>query len=87
MQPDQDTNMAMEWGGGVDTEWGPGGVYEADRSRARGDQRGEGARGDHKNNIPLVGRVLGQVRLYGERGRGGGDRDGHQDHQGESRAS
>ena len=34
-------------------------------------QQDEGARGDHKNNLPLGGRVLGHVRLYGERGRGG----------------
>ena len=26
-------------------------------------------RGDHENTLPLVGRVLGQVQLYGERGR------------------
>ena len=34
---------------------------------------GEGEREDHKNTLPLVGRVSGQVRLYGEseRGRGG----------------
>ena len=42
--------------------------------RDRGDQWGEGERGDHENTLPLEGRVLGQVRLYGERGRGGGGR-------------
>ena len=38
----------------------------------RGNRRGEGERGDRENTLPLVGRVLGQVRLYGEKGRGGG---------------
>ena len=40
-------------------------------------QRGEGTRSDDENNLPLRGRVLGHVRLYGERGRGGvgGDRE------------
>ena len=54
---------------------------------ARGDRRGEGARGNHENTLLLVGRVLGQVRLYREKGRGGGaDRDEHQDDREESRA-
>ena len=53
-----------------------------------GDRRGEGAQGDHEHTLPLVGSVSGKVRLYVERGRGGGaDRDEHQDHRGESRAS
>ena len=41
-----------------------------------------------ENTLLLVGRVSGQVRLYGERGRGGGgaDRDEYQDDQGVSRA-
>ena len=44
----------------------------------RGDRRGEGERGDHENTLPLGGRLLGQVWLYGERGRRGGTkRDGH----------
>ena len=38
----------------------------------RGDRWGEGERGDRKNTLPLGGRVLVHVRLYGERGRGGG---------------
>ena len=37
-----------------------------------GHWRVEGAQDDHKNDLPSVGKVLGQVRLYGERGRGGG---------------
>ena len=41
-------------------------------SGARGYRRGEGERGDNENTLPLVGRVLGQVRLYEERGRGEG---------------
>ena len=40
-------------------------------SGSRVDQRGEGKRGNHKNILPFVGRVLGQVRFYGERERGG----------------
>ena len=32
-------------------------------------------RGNLENTLPFVGRVLGQVRLYGERGRGGGGAD------------
>ena len=32
----------------------------------------EGAQDDHKNTLSLVGMVLGQVWLYGERGRGWG---------------
>ena len=40
------------------------------KSGSRGDRRGEGARGDHENTLLLVGRVLVQVRLYGEGGGG-----------------
>ena len=58
--------------GRVDMERVPDSAYEVDEYEARGNRRGEGERGDHENNLPLVGRVLGQVRLYGERGRGGG---------------
>ena len=43
----------------------------------RGDRRGEGERGYHKNTLPLGMRVLGHVRLYGERGGEGQKRDGH----------
>ena len=53
-------------GGGEDTD--------GDRRRSGGqqdgqDQRGEGARSDHKNTLLLGGRVLGHVHLYGERGK------------------
>ena len=41
-------------------------------SGSRVDQQVEGARGDQENTLPLVGKVLGQVQLYGERERGGG---------------
>ena len=37
-------------------------------------QRSRGAWSDHENNLLLGGRVEGQVRLYGERGRGGAER-------------
>ena len=35
----------------------------------------------HETTLPFVGRVVGHVRLYGERGRGGrgAARDGHQE--------
>ena len=36
-------------------------------SGSRGDRRVEGEWGNHKNNLLFVGRVLGQVRLYGEK--------------------
>ena len=39
------------------------------------DQRSEGARSDHENTLPLGGRVLGHLRLYGEGGRGEGGED------------
>ena len=58
--------------GRVDTERGPESVYEVDGSGARRNRRVEGAQGDHENTLLLVGRVSGQVRLYRERGRGGG---------------
>ena len=49
---------------------------EAERkSGSRGDWRGEDARSNHKNTLLLVGRVLGQVQLYGERGTGRGQTD------------
>ena len=62
-----------------------GGGEDTDKDRRRQNsqqdgrvQQGRGARSDHKNTLPLGGRVEGQVRLYGERGRGGGrQRDGH----------
>ena len=36
---------------------------------------GESKRDDHENTLPLVGRVSGHVRLYEERGEGGGRRE------------
>ena len=39
--------------------------------QVQGDWWVEGVWGDHENTLPLLGRVLRQVRLYGERGRGG----------------
>ena len=71
--------------GRVDMERGPDSGWEVDGSKARENQRGEGERDDHKINLPLVGRVSGQVRLYREsgRGRGGQKRDGHhENHEG-----
>ena len=56
-------------------ERGPDSVQEFDGSKARGDRRGEGERDDHENTLPLIGRVSGQVRFYGESGSGvGGSR-------------
>ena len=55
-------------------ERGPDSVYEVDGSEDRGNRQGEGERGDHKNTLPLVGRVSGQVRLYGESEGGWGSR-------------
>ena len=61
------------------------GDMDRDRRRSGGPQegrvhRGEGARSDHENTLPLGGRVLGHIRLYGERGRGGDrHRDRHHD--------
>ena len=68
----QDTRMAMYWGGGGTRN----GAWKAFRrpsgSPGQGDLWGEGERGDHENTLPFVGRVMGKVRLYGERGRGEG---------------
>ena len=65
--------------GGADTDgdWRRSGVRQEGRV-----QRGEGEKSDHENTLPLGGRVLGHVRLYGERGRGGGGqkRDRHHEH-------
>ena len=63
--------MNMEWGGG-------GAKRNRDReafgrpsgSPGQGDRQGESKQGDHENTLLFVGRVMGQVRLYGERGRG-----------------
>ena len=50
---------------------GPDSDSEVDGSEVRGGRWGEGEQqDDHKNTLPLVGRVSGQVRLYGERVRG-----------------
>ena len=56
--------MTMDWGGGGH---GTGSDRRLGRQevRDRGDRRGEGERGDHKNTLPFGGRVLGHVRLYG----------------------
>ena len=55
-------------GGGEDTD----GYRRHQSSKQDGRvQRGRGLRSDHKNTLPLGGRVEGQVRLYGERGGGG----------------
>ena len=61
------------WGGGHGTGTGRrlGGRQEV---RLQGGWRVEGAQCDHENTLPLGGRVLVDVQLYGERGRGGGDR-------------
>ena len=56
--------------GRVDMERGPDSVWEVDGSEASGNRQGEGEQDDHETNLPLVGRVSGQVRLYEERGRG-----------------
>ena len=68
---------AQEYGGGRGRYVrGPetSGIRQKGRS-----QRDADARNDHKNTLPLGGRVVGRVRLYGERGRGGGgaERDRH----------
>ena len=69
--------MAMEYGGrgGEDTD----GYRRRQSSRQDGRvQRGRGARSDHENTLLLGGREESKVRLYGERGRGGGrQRDGN----------
>ena len=72
VRPDQDTH-----GDGMGRGHGTGSERRLGRQevRDREDRRGEGERGNHENNLPLGGRVLGQVGLYGERGRGGGRRD------------
>ena len=41
------------------------------RQEGRG-QRDADERNDHKNTLPLGGRVEGHIRLYREMGRGGG---------------
>ena len=65
--------MVMEYGGGVGED------MDGDRRRSGGRQEGrvqqdEVAQSDHKNTLPLGGRVVGHRWLYGERGRGGADR-------------
>ena len=66
---------AKEWvGGGGGYEQGP----ETSGSRQEGQaQQDADARNDHENTLPLGGRLEGHVRLYGERGGGGAERDGH----------
>ena len=74
---------------------GGGGAQKGDREALGGsegcpgpgqtDRRGS-KRGYHKNSLPFVGRVSGKIRLYKEKGEGGGEggqteRDGEiQDH-------
>ena len=41
-------------------------------SRSRKDRLAEGDLGNHENTLLFIGRLLGQVWLYGERERGGG---------------
>ena len=74
MLPDPDTehgNGIVMGGGGHRTGTGRllGGQQEG---RVQGTGGLEGAQDDHENTLPLVWRVLGQVRLYGEREREGG---------------
>ena len=64
----EDDGHGIGRGGGEDTD--------GDRRRSGGrqegrGQQGEGARGATTKKHPLGGRVLGHIRLYGERGRGG----------------
>ena len=70
------TRMAMEWGGGGGQVTGSERHLGRQEFLDKGDRWGEG---DHENTLPLGGRVLGHVRLYGERGRRGGGhtKDGH----------
>ena len=70
----------MEWGGGGGTRNGDQEAFRRPSgSSGQGGRRGEGERGNHENTLPFVERVMRQVRLYKERGRGGwgGDRDGY----------
>ena len=73
----------------VDMERGPDSAQEVDGSKARGNQQGEGKRGDQGNTLLLVGGYWDKYGCTGK-GRGGGgggaDRDEHQDNQGVSRA-
>ena len=66
--------MAMEQGeGGGGQGTGTGRILGGQQEgQVQGDRWVEGAWGDHENNLLLVGRVLRQVRLYGEREREGG---------------
>ena len=64
VRPDQDTHGdGIGRGGGHGT--GPERHLGRQEVRDRGDRRGEGERGDHKNTLPLGGRLLGHLRLYG----------------------
>ena len=63
---------AMEYGGGGEEK-------DEDRRRmptGRPGPAGCGCENTHETTILFVGRVVGHVRLYGERG---GARDGHQE--------
>ena len=68
LQDPEDDRHGIGGGGGEDTN----GDRRREGGRKEGRvQQGEGARSDHENTLPLGGRVLGHVRLYGEMGRGG----------------
>ena len=66
--------MNREGGGGGNIRG-----QETSGSRQEGRaQRDADARNDHENTLMLGGRVVGHIRLYRERGRGGrAERDGH----------
>ena len=68
--PDKDNGHGIGRGGGGGHGRGPEALRRPTGRPGPGGRRVEGARGDHENTLPLGGRVLGQVRLCGERGRG-----------------
>ena len=58
----------------VGREGGGHGQGPASGSRQEGrGQRDADKQKDHENTLPFIGRVVGHVRLYGERGREGGE--------------
>ena len=59
----------MEGGGGHGRRLASG-----SRQEGRG-QRDADEQNAHETTLPFVGRVVGYVRLYGERGREGGQRE------------
>ena len=68
--PDDDGQGIGRGGGGH----GRGPETTGSRQEGRA-QRDVDARNDHENTLPLGGRVVGHVRLYRERGEGGGGRE------------